>query len=272
MARSGARHFGRPLHLKTPLGTLRSIGWGPLPRRDTWLEAGYYSLIYITSGRGEYRDNRQGEKLLDPGGLIRLMPGTRWLHQPLAGGEMHELFVSFEGPIFDLWRSKGLLGDQPPVVSLLPVEHWSHRIRALARMGSGGTSGPLQAMATLQALLADMHDYRRSHDPSHRDRNWLRRARRALEGEDLGRIPPLAQVASGLNMSYETFRKRFARLSGQSPSRYQFLHRIEAAKQMLLRFSPSNQELAAACGFRDEYHFSRRFKQATGKTPSEYRK
>ena len=48
--------------------------------------------------------------------------------------------------------------------------------------------------------------------------------------------------------------------------------RIERAKSLLMLTDLTARQIAVACGYENETHFSRQFRQITGKTPGEYRK
>jgi AraC-like DNA-binding protein len=46
---------------------------------------------------------------------------------------------------------------------------------------------------------------------------------------------------------------------------------FDLARKLIYEERLSNKELAGKLGFCDEFHFSRRFHQATGQTPSRFR-
>jgi AraC family transcriptional regulator len=81
-------------------------------------------------------------------------------------------------------------------------------------------------------------------------------------------IEDLARVAG---MSTSHFARLFKAVLNETP--YQFLmdYRIEQAKAMLADPNRPLIDVALACGFSDQPHFTRLFKQATGKTPRGWR-
>jgi AraC-like DNA-binding protein len=99
---------------------------------------------------------------------------------------------------------------------------------------------------------------------------WLSEAKALLQAE-LTRQPDYKTVAAKLSMSYDGFRKRFTKETGVSPARYHTLRRIDRAGELLLNEDLSSKEIAHYLGFSDEYHFSRRFKQIIGVSPSGFR-
>ena len=100
---------------------------------------------------------------------------------------------------------------------------------------------------------------------------WLEAARRLLETE-LSRELPMAESAARLGLSYETFRKAFEQQAGVSPARYRAGKRLDAARALMLHTPMTGRQIADSLGFPDEFYLSRRFKQAFGVSPREFRR
>lgn len=81
----------------------------------------------------------------------------------------------------------------------------------------------------------------------------------------------LNQLAELTGISESYIRKMFIKLTSQSPKRYLHSIRIGHAKRMLMYTDMPMKEIAAACGFADEFHFSKMFKLFTGASPSKFR-
>lgn len=58
---------------------------------------------------------------------------------------------------------------------------------------------------------------------------------------------------------------------GSTPMQYVLAYRIEQAVKMIEEDSRPLGNIALACGFADQAHFSRSFKKVTGQTPRQYR-
>ncbi|MED1783275.1 helix-turn-helix domain-containing protein [Brevibacillus fortis] len=71
-------------------------------------------------------------------------------------------------------------------------------------------------------------------------------------------------------MSRWQYGSLFKSLTGQTPARYLNALRIEQAKKLLASSSTRVNDIAARVGFHDEYYFSRRFKQTTGMSPTQF--
>lgn len=81
-------------------------------------------------------------------------------------------------------------------------------------------------------------------------------------------IEDLARVA-GLSAAH--FARLFKEVLGDSPYQFVMDYRVEQAKRMLHDPARPMADVALACGFADQPHFSRVFKQLTGMTPKAFR-
>lgn len=77
-------------------------------------------------------------------------------------------------------------------------------------------------------------------------------------------------VISRLSVSY--FGAAFRRSFGESPRSYLMRRRLEHAQEMMLLTDQPLSQIAVACGFADQAHLSRRFRQSTGTSPSAWRR
>ena len=64
----------------------------------------------------------------------------------------------------------------------------------------------------------------------------------------------------------------FKKYFGTSPLKYVNEARLNQAKRLLKSTDESVAQIAEETGFRDLYHFSKRFKASTGYSPSDFRK
>ncbi len=82
----------------------------------------------------------------------------------------------------------------------------------------------------------------------------------------------IIELANKCNMSDVYFRKLFLAQMGTLPKQYILDIRIEKAKQLLSDGAMKVGAISEKCGFTNQYHFSRIFRQKTGLTPTEYMK
>ncbi len=227
---------------------------------------GSYALVYVLAGGGRFTDALGCRKEICEGDLVLIFPDVAHTYGPPRGGHWDEIHIVFEGPVFDLWRAGGILREEKPVYHLEPVDYWRSRFEQIVEPNLSS----LERVCRLQsALAAALTDYQRS-PVSARNEAWLAQARALLDAK-IGEPVYVDDVARRLGVSPETFRKKFARLAGMSPWRYRTRQVIERACQMVHEGELTNKEIAGILGYNDEFHFSRRFKHVTGRSPAQFR-
>jgi AraC-like DNA-binding protein len=90
--------------------------------------------------------------------------------------------------------------------------------------------------------------------------------------EGAGSNLTLADVAKSISLSPFHFHRRFVDLLGMTPKQYLLDCQIADARSMLLEGKLQLSTIARQCGFSHQSHFTSRFKQATGFTPTRWRK
>ncbi len=79
------------------------------------------------------------------------------------------------------------------------------------------------------------------------------------------------ELAREAALSPSHFSRLFKETIGQSPHRFVMSYRVEQARKMLADPDPTLAQVALRCGFSDQAHFSRTFKQIEGVTPKTFR-
>jgi AraC family transcriptional regulator len=90
--------------------------------------------------------------------------------------------------------------------------------------------------------------------------------------EELANNFGLVDLAGLVGYSPDHFSRLFKQAFEQSPHQYVLSRRIERAMGMLRDENLSIAEIALACGFSNQGHFTTVFKQRTGSTPGAFRK
>lgn len=241
---------------------------GTTRRHPTW------GLTFVTAGTGRYRDSAHDERIR-PGTLVVVHPGhPHWYGADPDGWD--ELFVVFDGAVFELARRRGALSPGRPLVHGLPVARWRHRFAAFGeRARPTDVEGrDAEAVDLLSALLeAEAAGRAAATTRAHRGddhRRWLEHSVERL-GSDLGETLDLRAVAAETGMPYETWRRRFRAETGSSPYAHRAARRLEAATDLLVHTGLGVRDIAAATGFSDERHLIRRFRERTGVTPRAFR-
>jgi AraC-like DNA-binding protein len=232
---------------------------------------GSYALVGVTRGAGSYRDAAGITAHVNEGDTILVFPERAHWYGPPPGRRWDEIHLTFEGPVFDLYRRAGVLDDARPIRRA--PNGWMPRLEAVVgRFVDAPVSAHRGVADILELLHALLLEEAATAPPLFGRTGWIDQARASLE-INLEKPLDLAGVAAQAGVSYETFRKNFQRAVGVSPAHYRTQRRIAAARE-LLRYSPglTNRHIANSLGFADEYHFSRRFKQFAGVTPREARR
>jgi AraC family transcriptional regulator len=82
----------------------------------------------------------------------------------------------------------------------------------------------------------------------------------------------LDELAALANLSAKHFARAFRRSTGMPPHRWLIERRIDRAKALLSTGDLSLAEIALACGFADQSHFTAMFRKAVGATPGSFRR
>jgi AraC-like DNA-binding protein len=90
--------------------------------------------------------------------------------------------------------------------------------------------------------------------------------------QEFRRGPSLSEISGTVSLSPFHFHRRFTELLGLTPKQYMLACQIHEAKSELLAGEKELVQIAKDCGFAHQSHFTSRFKQATGLTPTRWRR
>jgi AraC family transcriptional regulator len=85
-------------------------------------------------------------------------------------------------------------------------------------------------------------------------------------------MPTLASISAKAHLSPFHFHRRFTEMLGQTPKQFLLACQIHMGESMLVEHRHPLSDVAAECGFAHQSHFTSRFKQATGLTPTRWRR
>lgn len=221
-----------------------------------------YALVAVTNGTGEYRDERGGAFSVRTGDAFLLFPGFGHSYGPPAGETWDEIFLLFEGSVFDYWRNHRLIDPDLPCYRMEASKlEWIWT----------DTAGPLEQVCRLLTLLSAANRETGDRILKPEQAQWVEKAR-VLLVENVLR-PDAAQVAAKrMGMSDQVFRKTFRRLDGRPPGTFRTHVLMEEAARRLLTESTPIKTIALDLNFCDEFHFTRRFREHHGTPPATYRR
>src|SRR5690606_5740194 len=82
----------------------------------------------------------------------------------------------------------------------------------------------------------------------------------------------MSELARSCGLSSTHFNRLFRTVLRMSPTEYLLAVRVQEARRLLADPKKGLVDIAVGTGFFDQSHFTKRFKHATGLTPTEYRR
>lgn len=244
-----------------------SAGVGPQMR-----VYGRFAIVLLLHGRGIYHDARGTRREVLAGDAILVLPELPHIYGPrpskARGGQWDEIYVCFDGPLFDLWRREGLIDDSLLVRSVADPYALFERLRHLCERPR--PQNALENSAHLRELLAILAEVFPPRENRHTEPLWLAKARSVLES-NLDQTLGGREAARSANMGYEAFRRAWTREVGVSPNRYRDQKRLGAAQILLAQGALTQSQIARSLGWRDEAHLSRRFRELVGMSVREWK-
>jgi AraC family transcriptional regulator len=101
---------------------------------------------------------------------------------------------------------------------------------------------------------------------------WQARKVRDYIDTHLAEALRVQDLCSLLQLSEAHFSRSFRRTFGESPHAFLVRQRLRRAERYMLETGTSLSEIALQCGFTDQAHLSRLFRQHTGRTPGSWRR
>jgi AraC family transcriptional regulator len=155
---------------------------------------------------------------------------------------------------------------------------WLRRILTLLERVLGelpGEPGAVGALAEAASLLREQLDVgpeAAAADARGRLLAWQARKVRDYIETHLAEALRVQDLCSLLQLSEAHFSRSFRRTFGESPHAFLVRQRLRRAERYMLETGASLSEIALQCGFTDQAHLSKHFRQHTGRTPGSWRR
>jgi len=101
---------------------------------------------------------------------------------------------------------------------------------------------------------------------------WQERRAKEILSANLDGNVSLAALARECGLSLSYFTRAFRQSTGVPPHRWLLRHRVKKANDLLQNSTMSLTDIAMACGFADQSHFTRVFTAASGRSPGATRR
>jgi AraC family transcriptional regulator len=103
-------------------------------------------------------------------------------------------------------------------------------------------------------------------------RAWQARKVRAYIDSHIAGPVLVADLCALVQLSEAHFSRAFRRTFGKSPHAFVIRRRVELAAQYMLQTEAPLSDIALQCGFTDQPHLCKHFRQTTGHTPAAWRR
>lgn len=222
----------------------------------------FYSISHLIGGQGVFWYNEK-MTVVHPGQAVIICPGV--VHDYFGFNEYYiEDGIDFTGPLADYLHEKGLL--QGGIIEL-------GKERCLDKIIHNHISLDFRAKIRAKLELVDFLLKLPVPDSS------------KAKDEQFGRLDKLirmiyndpvkwwtvTEMAEFCKLSQVQFRRVFQRQVGVSPKHFIDEVKLKAAAQKLQYTNMTLSQLAEQFNYKDQFHFSRRFKDIFGITPAKYR-
>lgn len=227
----------------------------------------YFSVSHLRSGKGRLWLPPNSERDISPGQAVIITPQQVNRYGGVDGEAYVEDSICFTGPVADMLCRSGVIKsgvfDVGKARRLLPI----HKMAL-----DPSENAQINANIALQKFLVDIHN-----------ENLLVKSRTDIHAsafdklfealrEQIDRWWTVDEMADFCGLSNDHFRRIFKKRAGMLPKAYIDRLKLMKASELLVSTNQSVDEIARRLAYVDPYHFSRRFKQVIGFSPTNYRR
>lgn len=222
----------------------------------------FYNLSHLLSGRGWFWSAEEGRRDYAPGEAVAMVPD--YLHDYNGYNSFEEDFICFTGPLADHLYQCGVI--RPGILEIGKARRLLPIIELAA---DPSRNAQIKANLALQNLLVELY-FENCQSSGRRHHSALEKLlEQVLKQPD--RWWTTREMAEMLKLSVNQFIRLFSRHTGMTPKKYVDNCKIKQAAEMLAATDHPVVRIARHYGYRNQFHFSRRFREMTGLSPSEYR-
>jgi len=217
----------------------------------------YYLLHFIVSGEGYFYTNNKEYKLTR-GNIFIIRPNETTTYR-----------ASSENPWFYRWIGFTTNLDLSSVFSedTIYAPECDYLFRLLVGADTVNASKELYLCAKIFELVSLLSYKNEPVDKSHK---YVEMAKNYIESNYNCTYVSIADIADKLSLDRSYFSTLFKKHTGKSPQEYLLDFRLNKAAELLAVNSLKSGEVGKACGYTDQFNFSKMFKKKFGISPSKY--
>ena len=156
--------------------------------------------------------------------------------------------------------------------SIVPKERDAILSRLLCEAVEALDSDTIRARASLFRAVALVQQPPASTSGRRGLAPWQARSTIALIDKDLAGRADITRLAANVRLSHSHFHRAFKQFFGRPPRQFIIQRRIQRALELMQSTDLRLSDIALACGFSDQAHFSRAFRKLMGHTPGMWRR
>jgi AraC-like DNA-binding protein/quercetin dioxygenase-like cupin family protein len=231
----------------------------------------FFAIEYVVRGEGTLRLNHRQHKL-QPGVVFSYGPGIPQTISADPQAAPSKYFLNFSGQ-----QSKAILRAcrlPPGSTSQLALPHELQNLfDELIQCGQRGRPGANELCAKLLECVAMRIAESQIPHESSETLSLLsyQNCRKHIE-ENFSRLKSLDQIAAECHLDAAYLCRLFQRYDHQSPYRFLMRLKMNLAAEWLEQPGALVKQVAERAGFRDQFHFSRAFKNVLGVSPNTFRR
>jgi AraC family transcriptional regulator len=222
------------------------------------------SLTLVLAGR--YEERIQGRAAWHEPGALLFYPAGEPHSQRFAGNGALKLSLSPPPAMLDYLADRAPLAEAPVAVAPELMRLGRSMAREI-RLADAYSKAALEGLAWEMIALFGRHAGRGGAEGSAN----VAKAREVI-AEHLDRPLSITRLAALCDVHPASLTRAFRRELGVGPGEHQRALRLKRALALVTETNIPLSEVALACGFCDQSHFSRAFKALYGCTPTTYRR
>lgn len=217
----------------------------------------YYLLHYIVSGEGFFYSHGNEYKL-SRGNIFIIRPNETTTYRASSEDPWFYRWIGFTS---DLDLSMALSED------VIYAPECDYLFRLMVGVGNTNASKEYYICGKIFELISLLSH---RNEPVNKSHKYVEMAKNYIETNYNCTHISIAEIADNLNLDRSYFSTLFKKCTGKSPQEYLLDFRLNKAAEMLTVSTLKSGEIGRACGYIDQFNFSKMFKRKYGISPSQY--